>query len=1300
MSGLLAYLPHHLAHALAANPAADPRVLGERVLAVTLFADISGFTPLSEALARNGRRGAEELTTIVNAYFAPMIALLETAGGIVCGFGGDALVAIIPYTPATRRSVTLRAAACAAAMQRAMAVFTTIDSSAGPFALRMKIGLARGPLRTAVVGDPAVRLQGVVLGTAVERCTEAEHHAAPGQVIAAPELRADLGFVEREGFVALDLDRAAPRAAPLAAPPAPTPALLAQAARFTHPVLAARAQRAQADFVAELRQVVVLFARFATLDYDHDAQAAARLQAFCAAAFALVASYDGYVNRVDVGDKGSTLLVLFGAPVGHEDDAARAVRCALDLVTLGARHHLPLGVGVNGGVVFCGHVGAPHRHEYTVMGDAVNLAARLMTAAEPGVVLVGAGAQAACASQFVWHSLPPLQVKGKSKPVTVYRALSAQAAPVVLPNDTVLVGRVAELRRLTRMLTRARAGQGQLVRLVGDAGIGKTRLAAALARRAARQGFVVVQGVCAAYGASYRGWGAVIGTLLGLGALRPATAATVLAERLAALDPRLAERAPLLADVLGVPVPANAFSATLDPKLRAELTAALVVTIIARCANTPLLVILDDAQWLDPLGDVLLAALAPTVERLPLLLLVATRAASQPTTPIRRTLALGELPDADAAALATRHWAQTHGGAPFPPAVQTRVLARAAGNPLFLEALVEVAHDDDGALPDTIGQLIVSRVDQLPAAEQATLKAASVLGARFPTRWLAESYHQLGGHALVAAHMARAAQLNLAVAEPDAEPTYRFRSTLTQESVYSTLAYATRAVLHEQVGGYLETLDDATLLDTLAYHFGHSARRDKQQVYFRRAGDAARARYANAAALDYYARLEGVLDPAAYPPVAHARAEVLRLMGDWSAAEAAAQRAFADASAHSDPATAAAAACTIGAIVLRTAGPRAAVPWLERAYAAQQQTPDAALSRTLEQLSFVHFQLGDPAPALRYAEEQLAVAAQIGDRPGACDARAQIGYIALERGDRAGALATQLAVHAAAEQIGYRRRAVLAASDIAEIHWMHGDLPLALRWLLRAIDEAERIGYRWVLGMMIGNAGLVYARHGDHAAAEACFAHALGLAIDLGNQPGVVQALGWLAELWVAQGHPRADAVIARAIQRAGTLELRYELAELRVLVAERALARGAWAQARDAARAADELAAATDAGEVRERAWRARLRAAVALGRTSIAAAHQQIAARQQTTEDDATRALLAVLAAEIDPQDQGARAAAIAALTAQLAAGDNAEQRRTLARLGGTLPPAPAPLDALPAALLADVPALGPLLARAGVG
>ena len=333
----LPYLPEHLARAIAARPAALQIGRARRVHAVVLFADVSGFTPMSEALARTGRRGAEDLTLILNRYFTRMIALLHDYGGVVCKFGGDALTVIFPYHVRARGSVTRRAVTCAHAMQAAMPDYAAIPTSAGTFGLAMKIGVARGSLLSMTAGDTD-RLEYILAGGPLDRCADAEHHADKGEIVVDDRLLGDLGWLsgveQRDGFSCIG--RLLRPARPVPARPLSEISAAAAAVytRYMHPAIAQRIAAGQAGFINEHRQVSVLFVNFSGFDYDADPQAGARLQAYLREVFAVVRRYDGSVNLVDMGDKGSKYIVLFGAPIAHEDDSARAVSCALELLAL------------------------------------------------------------------------------------------------------------------------------------------------------------------------------------------------------------------------------------------------------------------------------------------------------------------------------------------------------------------------------------------------------------------------------------------------------------------------------------------------------------------------------------------------------------------------------------------------------------------------------------------------------------------------------------------------------------------------------------------------------------------------------------------------------------------------------------------------------------------------------------------------------------------------------------------------------------------------------------------------------
>ena len=445
-----AHVPDHVIALLRDHPDRTPITGGEPTDAVVLVADVSGFTPMSEALARSGHHGIEELGGILNAWFDAMNERIRSHGGSLAEFAGDALIAVFgdggaPARPAAAR----RAVQCALDMQAGMARFQPVPTRAGPFQLTMKVGLAAGPLLQTVMGDPAVRVGPVLLGPALQRAVAAEHRARGNEVIAADEpVELGDGLVERDrrGWLVRGVRRRV-AAVPPATPPALDDAGIARLAPFLHPAIAERLRSGRRELVNELRTVTALFVGLPAVPVG-DRHAVADLQRFLAAAIRVIARYGGHFRHLAAGDAGSVLVAFFGAPVGHEDDEERAVRCGLELLGLPGG---PYRVGVATGAVYCGEVGTGARREYAVIGDSVNLAARLMGAARERQLLVDRATYERVRRHTVHEQLVPLTVKGKTGRIDVWavRSVREQRALASEPAvDLPLVGREAEVARI------------------------------------------------------------------------------------------------------------------------------------------------------------------------------------------------------------------------------------------------------------------------------------------------------------------------------------------------------------------------------------------------------------------------------------------------------------------------------------------------------------------------------------------------------------------------------------------------------------------------------------------------------------------------------------------------------------------------------------------------------------------------------------------------------------------------------------------------------------------------------------
>ncbi|HTX62629.1 MAG TPA: adenylate/guanylate cyclase domain-containing protein, partial [Acidimicrobiales bacterium] len=371
----------------------DGRELPDRVQGAAIFADISGFTPLTEALAKElgPQRGAEELTAALDVVFDAVLGQLHRFGGSVIYFSGDAVTCWLDGDEG------ILGVACALAMQRAMGTVCRITTPGGTeVELGMKVAVAAGRARRFVVGDPDVQLVDVLAGSLMDRLAAVEHHAERGEVLVdEATLDALAGRIEVTALRGVDDDRAAVVGSVTAATGAlptvpPYPRLPAAIVRqWLLPAVYERMRTGRGEFLSELRPAVPMFVRFGGIDYDADEHAPEKLDEFVRRAQWLIDGHGGNVLQLTIGDKGAYLYAVFGSPLAHEDDAARACAAALEVLALeGETAATGLQIGLARGRVRSGTYGHRQRRTFCCLGDPVNLSARLMSAAPAGAAYV------------------------------------------------------------------------------------------------------------------------------------------------------------------------------------------------------------------------------------------------------------------------------------------------------------------------------------------------------------------------------------------------------------------------------------------------------------------------------------------------------------------------------------------------------------------------------------------------------------------------------------------------------------------------------------------------------------------------------------------------------------------------------------------------------------------------------------------------------------------------------------------------------------------------------------------------
>ncbi len=736
------YLPRRLIDrvALRGSPPAD--VSSDHFEAAALFADITGFTALAERLAQGGPRGAERLTDLLELLFGRLIEQILDSGGDIMLFAGDAILAVWPAAAGFPLDSAARVAvSCALACQDAVANLA-LQGDEGE--LTMRIGVGAGECALHEVGGTQGRWLSVATGAALVRMGRAEKASGPGQVVVADEV-----FPLVEGAFALErIPRGWVVKARKAPAPPSRPCSLDPDTHVAEDViraylpdtLIAGIDADQVRWIAELRTVSTVFLQLPTLNPSAPGHLRT-LQSVVIRVQELMESMGGALNKIMCDDKGTTIVIGFGLPPqAHEDDAVRAVRTASRLREFLRARELSFGIGVATGRAFCGAYGSDRRREYTMLGDSVNLSARLMAAARDDVL---------CDQRTVLDSLerlsfvelPPVSVKGKAGPVPV--ASPTGELDLTGRHEVLLTGRHETLATGRFDLTSNPAGFGTLsnmelpsafdVSLSGDAPgpegsrlVGRAAERELLARRLeelcddGRKGVIVIEGE-AGFGKSLLGaWlhGAAVGRQVTplLGSSEPTTRADAwhpIREVFAQLleldgtdDPAAAEQAvarllggherllswaPLLGDLLPTALASNETTARMTGTSRADALRELLAALLqAEAARRPQLILLEDVHWMDATSWAFVRTIVRSVDRVLLVLLTRPMGASTPPE-LEELLGradcdhivLDSLHDAEIVELARRRLRVNE----VPEAVARAITTRAEGNPFFAQEL-------------------------------------------------------------------------------------------------------------------------------------------------------------------------------------------------------------------------------------------------------------------------------------------------------------------------------------------------------------------------------------------------------------------------------------------------------------------------------------------------------------------------------------------------------------------------------------------------------------------------------------
>ncbi|MBN1976460.1 MAG: tetratricopeptide repeat protein [Anaerolineae bacterium] len=914
----------------------------------------------------------------------------------------------------------------------------------------------------------------------------------------------------------------------------------------------------------ERREVTVLFAdtvNYSRLAASLDAESVFNLiNDLLGRLIACVHRYDGVLDKFT----GDGLMAVFGAPIAHENDTELAVRAALDMQRAAAEFEpiaraqlgapLRIRIGIHCGLAVAGILGTEEQAAYTVIGETVNLAARLEALARPGGILVSSRVYQQTQGLFNFQAMGMTQIKGVAEPMAVYEAMGSRSEPLptrgVAGVTAILLGRDAELEQLHNVVTAFLSDRhGRLVMIQGEAGLGKSRLVSEWLSTVPSEKAVVWsgRGLPYAQGIAYGVFRSLLWNVRL--ACPPGT------EWDGQVSPDLR---PFLQQMVGtVDLDEGAASHRLEPGRVKQLTVlALREWVLGEARRQPVVLVLEDFHWADDLSRDVLQALTDVTDEAPVLLCVTVR--PQPEAPLSLTVPSAEKHSAAPVQLSLelKPLSSEHSRAllghlvnlnELPEHLINTILTRAEGNPFYIEEFVRMLIEKgvlslrDGQwrvssavewqtleVSATLRGLMMARVDRLPESLRQVLRDAAVVGVQFDAQLMEEIERRLQGTTNVVPLLERLTALGMLVEQPQAgEKVYAFRHLLTQETLYNSLLRSQRPTLHRTVAECIEYLyaeDLRNHAEVLALHYDRAYVRTKAMRYALLAGERARERFANREAIEYYSRALQISQHlggygAERWQAAIGLGEVLQHVGEYDEAIACYQAALEEWP-DAAPQARAWAMLRLGQIWDKRGELAEAEGWLRQALAqlsqASTKLPELR-AQIYSELGWLSLRRGNMAAARDWLGQGLDLVGTMGHYDVLASIFNRLGVVHYRRGE------WQQATECVERAIQHRSRLgdivgyASSLNNLAQIKWASGDWDGALADYERAVALYERIGELEGLAQVYANLGVLYTDRGEWGQAENNLARSLEIAQRIAHPYDLAQAHVNLGRLYILQ---------------------------------------------------------------------------------------------------------------------------------------------------------------------------------------
>ncbi len=1132
--------------------------------AYTMFVDLSGFTSLTETLMKRGVDGSEVLSIILNRIFDPMVRLVYRRGGFIPYFAGDAFTAIFPKTEENEAWEIVHAAQELRSFFNKKEVWNT---RYGKFKIGVKIGLSVGQVEWGIIGEEYKAFY--FRGEAIDNCAQSEHGALQQEIIIDTPLFEQLSFMKDHfqsaavNFYKLEKEYQPDQ--DISYPEFKAPPLSSSIARqfLLDSVIKFNQQ-------GEFRSVVTVFISFKGVE-DHET-----LNEFASIVVNQFYKFSGYFKEIDFGDKGGVLVGFFGAPVSFENNAERALELAMAIMhaTQRLQQHATLQckMGITAGVAYTGIVGGKERCQYAAVGNQVNLAARLMTQADWGEILVNQEIQKI--RQFNFKHKGDIQYKGIQGGVPTY-SLTGRNVDDHPDYFGKMIGREKELVALQHFAQEIFDQQSLGISYIyGEAGIGKSRISYELKKELQKNANVHCF-TCQADQILQKPFNPFVYFLNNYFEQSPENSKSdnrhffedkfqQLLNRISIITHKDAQEIYLeisrtrsvLAAQIGIKYPDSLWE-QLDAKGKYQNTLSAIITLFkAESLIHPVLIELEDGHWFDDSSIDLVSKLIRQIPNYPTCILVTSRYADDGSKP---SIVSTEIQEEEAIKYHEIDLNILHSDVLLDLATSRLggtlkkdffvLLERLTnGNPFYAEQLLEYFSESDLLvkvngqwtlkdksirLSSSINSILMARIDRLSDLVKETVKAAAVIGREFEIPVLTEVMNTHHSFAKLNNNKIGLLKEQIVTAEKGQiwrsmnELRYIFKHSLLREAVYDMQLRTRLREVHFSIAKaiekvYADNLEDKFL--DLSFHYEQADEKERTVFYTKKAAVIARKTFQNKSALQLYNKLIHLLndDPDQQEELISAllrKADILELIGNWQECEAVLTDALKKAKALNHDGQLGKTHNSFGHLLVLTGQYTKAKNHLKRAIVHFEATGDEyGLLKAYGNLGNQYFRQGQYRKAEEYFIKSIELSKQFKSSYATAQIVANLGLTYMNLGDFDAGIRYQKAQLAICEERKDKPGMATLSTNLGIVYFEKGAYDAALACYQQGLELSQELGNKQLIAITIGCIGSVHERKGEYEKAMYNFEKDLEIAEELGDKQGIAITLGLIGQLHTVKG--------------------------------------------------------------------------------------------------------------------------------------------------------------------------------------